>query len=101
MLKHGEVNELAVFGLRRMEHCPPHFAQVEFDLHTDETVITDWIWAHLDGRFYVGDQYVATDRQKINQSAIRLQKVAAFEIAGEASYFALTLDLINKNPFEF
>jgi hypothetical protein len=43
MLKYGEINPLNVFGLRRVEHCPPHFEQVHFNLHVNDKKITDWI----------------------------------------------------------
>lgn len=91
MLKHNEVNPLTVFGLRRMEFCPPHFVPVQFDLRVPEKVITDWIWEHLSGRFYCGDYYTETQGGNISG-----QKVIAFEESGEASYFALVLDTVNK-----
>lgn len=93
MLKYGEVNPLAVFGLRRVEHCPPHFTKVEFDLRTMEKTIADWIWANLSGRFYYGDMYY------IDGTSVAFHKCAAFEIPGEASMFGLILDQINKNDF--
>jgi hypothetical protein len=92
MLKHNEVNPLTVFGLRRINHCPPHFISVAFDIHTNDKQITDWIWEHLSGRFYYGDLY--TENQN---SSISMYKQAAFEIPGEASYFSLVLDTIQKN----
>ena len=91
MLKHNEVNPLAVFGLRELEHCPPHFIQVTFDLKAPEKSILDWIWVNLEGRFYFGDLYYKDDANNVHT-----QKCAAFEIAGEASMFALMLDQINK-----
>lgn len=94
MLKHNEVNPLAVFGLRKMEHCPPHFVVVKFDLSGTEKGITDWIWEHLDGRFYYGDEYVTA-----SNSPIAMQKIVGFESPGEASYFSLILDTINKRDF--
>jgi hypothetical protein len=90
MLKHNEVNPLTVFGLRRIEHCPPHFVQVGFNLYCQEKAITDWIWENLTGRFFFGDHYTLID------STIVLQKTVGFEIASEASYFSLVLDTINK-----
>jgi hypothetical protein len=90
MLKLGEVNPLAVFGLRRVEHFPPHFTPVRFDAFVADKQLTDWIWEHLSGRFYFDDEY-ATEKQTISA-----QKIAAFEIPGEASYFSLILDTINK-----
>ena|ERR1035437_2440333 len=90
MLKYNEINSLAVFGLRELEHCPPHFVKVEFALATEEKNITDWIWANLEGRFWVGDWYTKTTEKKIT-----FQRCAAFEIPGEASFFVLQLDRIN------
>ena len=93
MLKHNEANPLAVFGLRRIEHCPPHFTVVDFELKTADKHISDWIWANLSGRFYYGDHYY-----KDADNHVQLIKRAAFEQAGEASMFALILDTINKTP---
>lgn len=93
MLKHNEINPLAVFGLRRVDHCPPHFSPVRFDIKVNEKQITDWIWEHLDGRFYFGEYYYDS-----GNGAFASQKMAAFEEPGEASYFALVLDTVNKSP---
>jgi hypothetical protein len=89
MLKHNEVNPLTVFGLRRVDHCPPHFVTVEFDKHTEDKTITDWIWENLTGRFYYGDYYYANPT-----GSISMQKRVGFEIAGEASYFSLILNTL-------
>ena len=94
MLKHGEANPLTVFGLRRVDHCPPHFTRVLFDLHTTEKAITDWIWENLSGRFYIGDEYIETAGESMH-----MQKLVAFEIAGEASYFSLIFDTINTTDW--
>lgn len=94
MLKHNEANPLAVFGLRRMDHCPPHFTLVEFDMRTSDKVITDWIWEHLTGRFYIGDHYAETPGDSVT-----FHKVVAFELPGEASYFSLILDTINTYTY--
>lgn len=91
MLKHDEVNPLAVFGLRRLEHCPPHFIKVMFDSYTSEKTITDWIYANLSGRFYSGDFYNEGSSGKSS-----MNRCVAFEEPGEASYFSLVLDTINK-----
>jgi hypothetical protein len=94
MLKYNEVNPLAVFGIRRVEHCPPHFTKVEFDLRTMEKNISDWIWANLSGRFFYGDLYYSSDA-----GSVAFHKCVAFEIPGEASMFSLILDQINKSDF--
>jgi hypothetical protein len=87
-------NPLNTFLLRRLEHCPPHFAVVDFSLSTNEKRLSDWIWEHLAGRFFLGDSYISqgtgTDKRSV------LSKRAGFEIPGEASYFALFLPELNK-----
>lgn len=84
------INPLNVHGLRRVEHCPPHFFRVEFDLATDEKDITDWVYTNLDGRFYFGDYY------NIDTTGRRTMcKVLAFENHSEATYFGLFMDQIN------
>lgn len=90
VLKHGEPNALSVFGLRRIEHRPPHFTPVYFNLRVNEKQILDWVWEHLEGRFYYGDQYSRRENGQIDT-----QKCLAFEQAAEASMFALVLDQIN------
>jgi hypothetical protein len=92
-LKYGEVNPLAVFGLRRVSHLPPHFEPIHFDLKASDKVILDWIWENLDGRFYYGDYYLPKD----GTSNLTMQKVIAFEEKSEASYFGLMLTQINAN----
>jgi hypothetical protein len=94
MLKHNEANPLTVFGLRELDHCPPHFTCVRFDLKTKEKDITDWIWTNLSGRFWVGDTYYQ------EEDRLNFQKCAAFEMASEASMFALILDQINAFDWE-
>ncbi len=89
MLKHNEPNPLAVFGLRELDHCPPHFTRVTFDLKTKEKNITDWIWSNLEGRFWYGDLYFR------HEETLQFQKCVGFEVPGEATMFALILDQIN------
>ena len=96
MLKYREVNPLAVFGLRELEHCPPHFIPVDFGLKANQKTISDWIWANLSGRFYIGDHYY-----KAEDNTVQLVNRAAFESPGEASMFALILDQINKHDFDW
>ena len=93
MLKHNEANPLAVFGLRRMDHCPPHFVVIQFDSRSQDKVLTDWVYENLDGRFYLGDEYSNTAG-----GSVSMQKVIGFELPGEASYFSLILDTINVGP---
>ena len=86
MLKHGEPNPLNIFGLRRLDHCPPHFTPVEFEIgYSQEKAITDWLYENLEGRFYMG----VVDNS--NKNSYHRKNVVAFEIHGEASYFSLYL----------
>lgn len=96
MLKHNEANPLAVFGLRELEHCPPHFTQVYFDAKCRDKTISDWVWVNLSGRFWLGDWYY-----KDSSNNVHIQKCVAFELPGEASMFALVLDQINKSEYEW
>ena len=91
MLKHGEVNPLNVSGLRKLEHCPPHFERVLFDIRTTQKQIADWIYENLEGRFWIGDTYQSTVG-----GSTTIEKCAAFERHNEASYFSLMLDTVNK-----
>ena len=95
MLKYGEANPLSV--IRRLEHCPPHFTSVDFDVHCDEKVITDWIWGNLSGRFYFGDIY----KENFTGLGITVCKRASFEQGAEASFFGMMLDSINKSEILF
>lgn len=80
--------------MRRVDHLPLHFTPVLFSLSSQEKVISDWIWANLEGRFYLGDFYSETP-----EGVMDAQKVAAFESAGEASMFALILNTINTYEY--
>lgn len=92
MLRYGEANPLAVFGLRELDHCPPHFTPVDFGLRTNSKAISDWIWTNLSGRFWYGDYYYKDAEQHV-----QVTKRVAFEIPGEASMFSLMLDQINHS----
>jgi hypothetical protein len=96
MLKHNEANPLAVFGLRELDHCPPHFTKIEFQIKCTPKSITDWVWEHLEGRFWFGDLYY-----KDPSNSVHTQKCIAFEIPGEASMFALILDQLNKFDYDW
>lgn len=84
------VNPLNLFNLRRVEHCPPHFYGVDFDLYSNDKKISDWIYENLSGRFFLGDVWSSTGGK------LKICKRAGFEIHGEATYFAIQLNDINK-----
>jgi hypothetical protein len=97
MIKHGEVNPLNVFGLRKVDHCPPHFERVFFDLYVHEKFLTDWIYENLAGRFYIG-QIACRDQFDASKPTV-IRTIAAFEIASEASYFSMFLPQLNVSAW--
>lgn len=88
----SDLNPLNVHNLRRVDHCPPHFERILFDIRVQEKAISDWIWENLHGRFYIG-QMVVGEPGSLRQ----LQHCAAFEEHYEASYFSLVLDQLNSH----
>lgn len=86
----SEINYLNLHDMRRMEHCPPHFLQVFFELAGNEKSISDWIYENLSGRFYFGNWYKVINGYPI------MHFCAAFENHSEASYFSLVLSEINR-----
>jgi hypothetical protein len=94
MLKHNEPNPLNIHGLRQVNHCPPHFTTVYFDLGVTEKDITDWLYENLEGRFYSGQVDVRQETGKYVR-----QQCIAFEHAAEASYFAMFLPQINQGEY--
>ena len=92
MIRDGTINPLNVHGLRKLDICPPHFTPVTFDIRTSTKHITDWIYEHLEGRFFVGSHYV----HDAHTNNYDLMTVVAFENAAEASYFVLNLDQLNR-----
>jgi len=91
MIKHGEPNPLNILDIRRLQHCPPHFETVEFDLRASLKDISDWIYENTDSRFYIGDRY----RKIPGSDKTVLNYIAGFENPSEASYFGLMLDSFN------
>lgn len=81
-LKNREVNPLAIFSMRRMNYCPPHFQKFVFHLGTGEKDILDWIYENTEGRFYLATEANGNE-------------CVAFEIHSECTYFALMLQEIN------
>lgn len=95
MLLHSKVNPLNVHGLRRLAHCPPHFTVVNFDNRAGEKRIADWVYENLEGRFWLGNQYV----REPSTGETKIKNGIGFELPAEASYFLLLLDQINKDRF--
>jgi hypothetical protein len=95
MLKYSEPNPLNIHGLRQLEHLPPHFTPVFFELYTSERNIENWIWENLEGRFFLNDYHT------INETDLKIHivKCAAFELSAEASYFSLMLNTFNVSSF--
>lgn len=92
MTRPFQVNPLNVHNLRVLNHCPPHFFAVDFDLSCSAKKISDWIYENLSGRFFFGE--VFSTNPTTGQTS--MHRRASFEIHSEASYFALVLPEINK-----
>lgn len=89
-----QLNDLNVHDLRIVDHCPPHFYPVDFDIRCgNPKKISDWIYENLQGRFFYGE-FVEGQGRSAN-----IKQRAAFEIHSEASYFALVLNEINVLKF--
>ena len=102
MLKHGSANPLNVFGLRRLDHCPPHFCRIEFRCQTYDKQITDWIYENLEGRFWFGEipeppVKPESDSWSYLGTLFANARCAAFEVEEESSLFLLMLDQINQH----
>jgi hypothetical protein len=65
---------------------------VIFDLAVQDKDLVDWLYENLEGRFYSGQIDV---RQE--SGVIARQQCIAFELAAEASYFALFLPQLNQS----
>ena len=84
MIKNYEANPLNIHALREVSFCPPHFIKVDMEgSYTPIKAIKSWLYANLDGRFHIGTGKNA-----------HLLSFVAFEVPGEASYFALMKDTI-------
>ena len=92
MTRPFQVNPLNVHNLRVVDHCPPHFFAVDFDLSCSAKKISDWIYENLSGRFFFGEVFTTNP----NTGQTSLHRRAGFEIHSEASYFALVRPEINK-----
>jgi len=64
---------------------------VDFECLVNEKLIKNWVYENLQGRFYLGEIILQN----------RFFKRAAFEIHSEASYFAISLNEINKKQSTF
>jgi hypothetical protein len=95
MLRDGKPNPLNVHGLRQLDHCPPHFELVSFELRANRKEISDWIWENLEGRFWFDDYYFVNE----SSGAVEMETCAAFEIHSEASMFAICLSQFNDYKF--
>ncbi|CAB4130337.1 hypothetical protein UFOVP116_388 [uncultured Caudovirales phage] len=94
MLKHGSINKLNVHGLRKVNILPPYFTVVEFDLHTKEKTITDWVYENLESRFWMGQICKRLETKKVS-----LSPAIAFEDPAESTYFLMFLSQINKSNY--
>jgi hypothetical protein len=98
MLSTGEVNPLAVWGVRRLYHCPPHFVVIKLSPNTQskEKLMSDWIWVNFTGRFYLGPGWDLLSENEGSPNVTQLT-FAGFEIPGEAMLFSLVAPDLIKN----
>ena len=87
IIKYGEPNPLAVFDLRQVSFCPPHFQQITFDLYAAERTLLDWIHENTEGRFFFGQMVTSEGLAKT---------CIGFELAAETTLFAMYLPQLNK-----
>lgn len=96
MLKYKEVNPLNVFGLRRLDFCPPHFFKVALPNAYRNKDTADWIYENLSGRFYLGLSHTKVP----DVVGIILAPIVAFELHEEATYFSLFINTLYISTFE-
>lgn len=85
MIKEFEPNPLNVFGIRRVDHCPPYFESMNVPLQYNlQDSIIKWIETNLKGRYYVGKTVDLVDN-KIQSNLFKI----SFEDEKEMSYFIL------------
>ncbi len=88
MLRLKEANPLAVFNMRKLDFCPPHFQIVKFNLMCNAKDILNWIYENTEGRFSFIDGAID------NKGNIQI----GFEIHSEATYMLMMLPQINVFP---
>jgi hypothetical protein len=89
----SEINLFNVLHKQRLTKLPPHFLPVIFEIKAKPKDISDWIFEHLQGRFYFSDRI-------INENGISdIKYCAAFENHSEATYFSLILPEINQKKY--
>ena len=90
LYRDGIVDPIAAAGGRQLDYLPPHFSCIKLpDYFWDTSVIRNWIWTNLSGRFMVGYRHSI-------QNSVDANLVAAFEDPSEATLFALMLPAIQQ-----
>lgn len=84
---YDEPNPLAVHDLRELKHKAPHLEEIAFQLKCNEKNIVNWLYENTVGRFFVETKPIDG----------RMSMIVAFENHSESSFFALQLDMINKD----
>jgi hypothetical protein len=86
-------NPLNINDIRKVEHIPPHFIRVTFDLRASKQDIINWIYENLHSRFYADNIEIMDS----DTGRSTMKFVVSFEDHAEASYFSLFLPNINVN----
>lgn len=83
-MKPNIIRPLDVLDIRRVDYCPPWFAEIKMPVHYNlEQAITNWIEQNLKSRFYV-DTVIGV----IDGKTSKVIKIA-FEDPKELSFFTL------------
>lgn len=93
MQKLKDPNPLDLYGMRRVEFCPPHFESVNLSRsYNMEQAICEWIEAKLVGRYFFGPNIVLDE----DNSIVKTYTVG-FENPKEMSYFTLACPYLKYN----
>lgn len=93
-LSKRDINPLNVFGMRRINHIPPHFSCLIIDSHWDERIkkIDQWVYINLNSRYCIKTTQFLDDKRKIY-----IKCVLGIEDPKELTWLTLKCPYINNN----
>jgi hypothetical protein len=92
-VKLKDPNALDVLGIRRVNFCPPHFANITVAKRYNlEQAICDWITESLNGRFFFGNSIILDDDNNVTP----VYQIG-FESSKELSFFMLACPHLKYN----
>lgn len=91
MDKRRKVNPLNVFGMRRVNFCPPHFESANVELtYNMIRAIEQWIDENIKGRFFLGQRVIVDPNvSDVGKKKIKYTTLVSFENSKDLSYFLL------------